>query len=157
MSQVNLELARKNLRDAQNSLSMSVNPGKVNKWTAQVEHWTKKVKEMESILQFIPRMAYQEPMDKTVKSAPEILEAALKHMQDRAVTYDNPEGERSIPNVVAMFNIATGRDLTPEEGWLFQVLLKIVRANQGDFKLDNFEDMVAYAALYGEEAANGTN
>ena len=157
MSKVKLALARKKLRDVQNSLSMSVQPRKVTMWTAQVEHWTKKVKELENAVHSLPGLAYHEPTDKAAKSAPEILEAALKHMQDRAVTYDNPEGERSIPNVVAMFNIATGRDLTPEEGWLFQVLLKIVRANQGDFKLDNFEDMVAYAALYGEEAANGTN
>ena len=78
-------------------------------------------------------------------------------MQDRAQTYDKPEGERSIPLVMQLFNMIRGRDLTAEEGWLIMVLLKIVRANQGEFKLDSFEDLAAYAALYGEEAANEAN
>ena len=31
-------------------------------------------------------------------------------------------------------------------------LLKIARANQGAFRADNYEDLVAYAALAGESA-----
>jgi len=41
---------------------------------------------------------------------------------------------------------------TEEKGWLFMVLLKIVRSQQGDFKLDNYEDGGAYFGLMGEAA-----
>lgn len=85
--------------------------------------------------------------------APDILTAALGHMQDRAATYDKPEGERSMPATVAAFNAATGRDLTAEEGWLFAIFLKAVRSQQGGFKQDNYEDGAAYFALMGEQAA----
>lgn len=34
--------------------------------------------------------------------AADVLTAALSHMQDRAATYDKPEGERSMPATVAM-------------------------------------------------------
>lgn len=41
--------------------------------------------------------------------APSILDAAAKHMRDRAATYDKPEGERSMAATVDAFNIITGR------------------------------------------------
>lgn len=85
--------------------------------------------------------------------APDILTAALGHMQDRAETYDKPEGERSMPATVAAFNAATGRDLTAEEGWLFAIFLKAVRSQQGGYRADNYEDGAAYFALMGEQAA----
>lgn len=85
--------------------------------------------------------------------APDILTAALGHMQDRAATYDKPEGERSMPATVAAFNAATGRDLTAEEGWLFAIFLKAVRSQQGAYLADNYEDGAAYFALMGEQAA----
>ena len=59
--------------------------------------------------------------------AQELLEKARKHMQDRAATYDKPEGERSMGKCVAAFNIVTGRDLTEAEGWLLLQILKDVR------------------------------
>ncbi|MNJ10716.1 hypothetical protein D3C77_48780 [compost metagenome] len=86
--------------------------------------------------------------------APDFLQAALKHMQDRAATYDKPEGERSIPNVVTAFNAMTGHSLTAEQGWLFQLLLKACRTQQGDYRPDNYEDGSAYFALMGEQAAS---
>lgn len=85
--------------------------------------------------------------------APDILSAALGHMQDRAATYDKPEGERSMPATVAAFNAITGLGLTAEQGWLFALLLKAVRSQQGGFKQDNYEDGAAYFALMGEQAA----
>lgn len=88
----------------------------------------------------------------TPSTAPEFLAQAKKHMQDRASTYDKPEGERSMANTVAAFNTITGKDLSEQDGWLFMALLKMVRANQGNFKSDNYEDLVAYAALLGEAA-----
>lgn len=86
------------------------------------------------------------------KSAKDLLNAAGQHMSDRAVTYDKPEGERSMEKTVEIFNTLRGRDLTVTEGWLIMTILKLVRANQGDFKLDNYEDLVAYSALMGEAA-----
>lgn len=88
--------------------------------------------------------------------APTILEAAAKHMRDRAATYDKPEGERSMGKTVAAFNAVTGRDLSEHEGWLLMVLLKAVRSEQRpDPHTDSIEDLVAYAALYGEARQNG--
>ena len=85
--------------------------------------------------------------------APEFLNAALSHMQDRAATYDKPEGERSMPATVAAFNALTGHELTAEQGWLFMTVLKLCRTQQGAFRADNYEDGAAYFALMGEQAA----
>lgn len=84
--------------------------------------------------------------------AKDILEKAAGHMSDRATTYDNPEGERSMSKLVEMFNTLYNKDLTEEQGWGFMVLLKIVRTSQGDYRADNYEDMTAYASLMGESA-----
>lgn len=86
-------------------------------------------------------------------TAADILRAGMGHMEDRARTYDNPEGERSMAATVAAFEEVTGIDMTEEQGWLFMVLLKAVRSQQGNFKLDNYEDLAAYAGLCGEAAA----
>lgn len=86
------------------------------------------------------------------KRAPDFLHAALGHMQDRAATYDKPEGERSMGAAVAAFNAATGHTLTETQGWIFMVFLKAIRSQQGAFRADNFEDMAAYAGLAGESA-----
>jgi hypothetical protein len=75
-------------------------------------------------------------------------------MQDRAATYDKPDGERSMGRTVEAFNAITSHTLTEEQGWLFMGLLKMVRSQSGDFKSDNFEDEAAYAALRGECAAS---
>lgn len=84
-----------------------------------------------------------------------VLMVAAQHMQDRASTYDAPSGERSMAKTVAMFNTLRGKDyITTEEGWMFMAILKIVRSQQGNFKLDNYEDLAAYAALAAEEAAD---
>jgi len=93
------------------------------------------------------------PEDKP--TAHDIVKMAMKHMEDRAATYDKPEGERSIGATVDAFNAVTGDGLmnSEERGWLFMVLLKIVRSQQGDFKLDNYEDLSAYGGLMGEAAA----
>lgn len=85
--------------------------------------------------------------------APDILSAALGHMQDRAATYDKPEGERSMPATVAAFNALTGHSLTAEQGWLFMTVLKLCRTQQGGHRPDNYEDGAAYFALMGEQAA----
>lgn len=82
--------------------------------------------------------------------AEEILTKAAGHLADRAKTYDKPEGERSMEKTVQMFNTLAGTQLTTEQGWLFMVILKMVRSQQGDYKTDNYEDGAAYFALAGE-------
>ena len=86
-------------------------------------------------------------------TAHDILQAAGKHMQDRSATFDKPQGERSIPATVQAFNAVTGHQLTAEQGWIFVMLLKAVRSQQGDFLVDSYEAGAAYFALAGEQAA----
>ena len=85
---------------------------------------------------------------------PDVLHAAAKHMEDRAFVYDSPGGERSMEKTVDMFNNLMGGDryMTTEQGWMFMAILKMVRSQQGEFKLDNYEDLAAYAALAAEAA-----
>ena len=90
-------------------------------------------------------------------AAADFLSAAKAHMRDRATTYDQPDGERSMGRTVAAFNIITGHALTEEQGWLFLGLLKKVRSQQGKYRADNYEDEAAYAALRGECAAAARN
>lgn len=82
-----------------------------------------------------------------------ILQTAARHMQERAATYDQPQGERSITKTVAMFNNLTELGLTEEQGWLFMTCLKMVRAQAGRYRADSYEDGAAYFALAGESAA----
>lgn len=86
------------------------------------------------------------------RTAHSILQAASKHMQDRATTYDKPAGERSMGATVEAFRAITGHRLTEEQGWLFMALLKAVRSQQGEFRADSYEDGAAYFALAGEAA-----
>lgn len=95
---------------------------------------------------------YAEPQpENALVTAASMLTAALGHMEDRAKTYDAPGGERSMGKTVAAFNVITGHKITVEQGYLFMVLLKSVRAQQGSYKSDNYEDGAAYFALMGEE------
>lgn len=80
-----------------------------------------------------------------------LLDNAGRHLHQRAATYDQPEGERSIGRTVRAFNAITSHDLTESEGWLLMALLKMVRDNQRPAPhQDSLEDLVAYAALYAE-------
>lgn len=90
-------------------------------------------------------------------SAPDILEAAAGHMRDRAATYDKPEGERSMAQTVAIFNLHHGTELTPAQGWHFMQVLKDVRlfTNTANPHRDSVDDAVAYAALKGEALLQG--
>ena len=85
--------------------------------------------------------------------AADVLTAGAKHLNDRASTYDSADGERSMGATVEAFESITGRSLTEEQGWLFMVLLKAVRSQQGKYKLDNYEDGAAYFALMAESAS----
>lgn len=100
-----------------------------------------------------PEMDTRSLPDGPAVKAADVLQAALGHMQDRAATYDKPEGERSMPATVAAFNALTGHTLTAEQGWLFMTVLKLCRTQQGGHRPDNYEDGAAYFALMGEQAA----
>ena len=85
--------------------------------------------------------------------APDILDAAAGHLRDRAVTYDKPDGERSMGATCDAFFCVSGLYLTAEQGWLFMAILKMVRAQSGNYRADSYEDGAAYFALAGESAA----
>lgn len=87
------------------------------------------------------------------KDANYFIDQAKKHMVDRAESYDNEEGERSMLSTVRAFSDITGICMTEEHGWLFMGVLKMVRSQQGKFKSDNYEDGCAYFGLAGEAAA----
>jgi len=89
-------------------------------------------------------------------NAPEFLAQAAAEMADRARTYDQPQGERSMAKTVAMFNAAEGLALTEAQGWRFMVCLKYARATQGEHRDDNYTDGVAYFGLAGEAAARAS-
>lgn len=90
-------------------------------------------------------------------TASQINESAMKHIRDRASTYDQPQGERSMGKTVIAFNAITGRDLTESEGWLLLQVLKDVRQwqNPNEYHQDSGEDCIAYACLKAESLAGG--
>jgi hypothetical protein len=90
--------------------------------------------------------------------APDILRAGVTAIGERAVERDQPDGERTAERAARIFNAITLRQgaavLTALDGWLFMCSLKLARAQQGAFKLDDYVDLAAYAALAGECAWN---
>mgnify|MGYP005610400315 FL=1 len=88
----------------------------------------------------------------TPPDAPTLLDAAAGHMRDRAATYDQPTGERSMGRAVQALNAILGRQaLTESEGWLLLQVLKDVRDRQRTTPhRDSLEDAIAYAALKAE-------
>ncbi len=96
------------------------------------------------------------PPSKTppVQTAVEILRKGAQHIEDRAVSRDLPEGERSMARTVRAFNAMFGTSITEVQGWQFLELLKMSRSSAGKHNPDDFEDAAAYAALAGEAAAN---
>lgn len=85
--------------------------------------------------------------------APNFLDSAAQHMRNRAEQRDAPSGERSMEKTVQAFNTIYGHQLTTEDGWMFMALLKMVRASNGVFVADDYEDGAAYFALAGESAS----
>ena len=84
---------------------------------------------------------------------------AAREMADRAKTYDNEAGERSMAATVAAFNAVTGDGLmnSEERGCLFMLLLKAVRSQQGAYREDSYVDGAAYFGLAGEAACRARN
>ena len=93
----------------------------------------------------------------TLVTAHDILDAAGRHLRDRAPTYDSPDGERSMASTVAAFGVITGLHLTEMEGYTFLALLKMVRVyHASGYHADSYEDAAAYLALAGEAEANAS-
>lgn len=84
----------------------------------------------------------------------DILENILEIHQERGKTRDSPGGERSMFATVGIFKAWTGIELTEEQGWKFMQCLKMARMSSGKFHLDDYLDLVGYAALLAECAAN---
>lgn len=84
--------------------------------------------------------------------AADFLAQAQSEMEDRASTYDQPGGARSMAKTIRTFNALTGHGLTEEQGWKFMICLKLARSEQGDMREDNFVDGAAYFGLAGETA-----
>ena len=97
-------------------------------------------------------------LKKPAPSAPGILAAAARHMHDRAATYDKPQGERSMAQTVAIFNLFHGTAISETQGWHFMQILKDVRlfSNISAPHRDSIDDGVAYAALKGESLLKGS-
>ena len=90
------------------------------------------------------------------RTASEIADSALKHIRERAETYDQPTGERSAAKTAKAFNAITGKDITESEVWLLLQLLKDVRQwSREDYHQDSAEDCIAYAALKAESLESG--
>lgn len=89
-------------------------------------------------------------------TAADILDAAAKHIRDRAQTYDQPEGERSMEATVRAFNEITNHEVTESEGWLFMSVLKMVRDRTApNGHTDSQEDCAAYVGLAAEARRAG--
>lgn len=90
--------------------------------------------------------------------AQDILRQSAQHIDDRAATRDQAEGERSMARTVAAFNALTGHALTERDGWLFMVALKAARATNTPTGIpDDYQDGAAYFALAGECVAGNDN
>ena len=81
-----------------------------------------------------------------------ILRAGLDTLVARGVKRDQPDGERSMPRIVRVFEAITGIRLTEREGLLFMVSMKLVREGRGAPDADDYIDLVNYVALAGEAA-----
>ena len=116
-------------------------------WTFDGQAWVEHVRLREAPLAQIEM--FEPPV-----SAPALLSAAAKHMNDRAATYDKPEGERSMAQTVAVFEAYHGIKLTEAQGWHFMQVLKDVRLfTRETYHGDSAEDCIAYAALKAEAKA----
>lgn len=90
------------------------------------------------------------------RTASVIADSALRHIRERAETYDQPTGERTAAKTAKAFNAITGKDITESEVWLLLQLLKDVRQwSREDYHQDSAEDCIAYAALKAESLEGG--
>ena len=103
-----------------------------------------------------PPASIMAPPTSMPSSSRDFLRRALGIQEQRAEEYDQPDGERSMEKVVAMFNILTGHELRESDGWLLQQLLKLVRdQSRTTAHMDSLLDNVGYGSLYAEARMAG--
>ena len=123
-----------------------------------LKEYLRKNNDGEYILEVTDEREAQEPhaVRQSHRTASEIADSALKHIRERAETYDQPTGERSAAKTAKVFNAITGKDITESEVWLLLQLLKDVRQwSREDYHQDSAEDCIAYAALKAESLEGG--
>ena len=91
-----------------------------------------------------------EPPQPQPVTAPDILAEAAAIMAQRGEGYDKNQ-ERSMAKIVATFNTLTGLNLDESHGWIFMMILKLVRLMTSTKPhADSGVDLVAYASLLAE-------
>ena len=90
-------------------------------------------------------------------SAPQVLQAALDALAQRAVIRDQPTGERSGKRAAAILTAWTGREWSEDDVWSVLFAVKMARAEQGAFHADDYIDLCGYAALMAECRASLEN
>lgn len=87
---------------------------------------------------------------RNASSAPALLQKSVATLQSRGEQRDKPTGERSMGEIVKLFNTYTGQTISEADGWAFMIFLKMVRGKQGKFNEDDYIDGASYFALLGE-------
>ena len=83
----------------------------------------------------------------------DILKEARQIIDGHATDRDRGK-ERSMGQIVEIFNNLTRSNLSEHEGYIFMVVLKLVRMERSPSNIDNYIDGVAYIQLAWEEALN---
>ena len=83
-------------------------------------------------------------------TAEQYIETVKNILVERAQEYD-VDKERSMDKTVTAFNVITGHNLTPYDGFLLLQILKDVRAYTAKTPhIDSLVDCISYAALKAE-------
>ena len=86
-------------------------------------------------------------------SIKEIFQEAYNTLEQRGKTYDPTSGqERSMEQIVEVFNALTGHELSVADGWVFMQTVKGVRQQTSpEFHKDSMIDKLSYVLLEAEE------
>lgn len=87
------------------------------------------------------------------KKAKDFLADVLTIQAERGKAYDKDDNqeERSMAKIVAIYEMLTGITLSERQGWMFMVVLKMVRAHAKEaFHEDSFTDLISYTSLAAE-------
>lgn len=85
--------------------------------------------------------------------AAEILKRAIATLHERGKYHDSGR-ERSMDRAVKIFGgITQDGEPTVSDGWLFMIALKLARMQGGEYNPDDYVDLICYAALLAESAA----
>lgn len=78
------------------------------------------------------------------------LAEAARLIDERGKQRDRPDGERSMPLATPIFEAITGKAMTPADGWLFMLSVKLARLRV-KIDEDSIADAMAFFALWAEE------